>query len=1155
MALISLRSLKGRMFRNSTRISERTPVRLGAEFLEDRSVPATITVTSLADNVTDDTVVTLREAIQSINDQADLNDEVGANRVGAYGTNDTIVFQAGLTGTITLALGQYLLEDPVQINGPGASVITIDAGNLTRHFDINSGMGSGFDYGLSGLTLINGNSALDNGGSIRNTGQDVTLTNMQFTSNKSLATGAGNGGGAVASTNSGNLIVSNSNFTGNTALGASGNGGAILIGAGGSLSITGGTFSGNQAARAGGAIENDGSVTATTVNILRTVFDMNSAGVNGGAFHTSGDSDATFSGVTITNNTAAAEGGGLWNSKTGIMTITDAGGNVLISGNTANGDAAVVLPSDFTNLQGGGGIFNDGTADGTGAGADGTGGTLMILDESATNTVTISGNTATGANRGSGGGLLSIGGNVTINGVTFSGNEAIRAGGAIEIASGGTVTISKSTFSNNDVSADVGVLTTANPGNGGAIHVTNQATISIADSSFTSNVASKEGGAIWNSDKASMTIARTTIFGNTALTGGGVFQDAGTTGGGVLTITASTIAANNATGTTAPVTGGGGILSEDGTVSISNSTISGNTAQTFGGGIGVLGGTVDIRNSTIAKNAAIVEGGGIDQDTGTGTVTVVSTIIALNMAPTGPDFDGTVTSTGNNLFGNTSGTTIVGGTNDLTNVNPLLGPLANNGGPTLTHALLTGSPAINTGSNPAPLLTTDQRGGAFARTFGAGTDIGAFEAQPINSTTTLTASPTSAGQNQPVTLTATVTVPGGVATPTGTVTFVNTTTGETLGTANLVNGVATLTVTTLPSGTNAIQATYNGDLNANASMSNTVNVTVAAFFANGSSFGTGGGAGTAILRATDGTVLLNVQPFGPGFTGGVRVATGDFNGDGTPDLVVGNGPGIASQVFVLDGKTGAQLFAINPFEATFLGGVFVAAGDINADGVPELIITPDQGGGPRVRVFDGATFTQIADFFGITDPAFRGGARAGVADINGDGFGDLIVSAGFLGGPRVAVWNGTSFVVGMEPVKLINDIFVFEDTLRNGAFVTGADVNGDGFAELIAGAGPGGGPRVVAYDGMALLTGQQILVSSFFAGDPNNRNGVPVSVADFDGNGLPDILTGTGEPIPGTPGTLSPATVYTATSLADASPTPLAMFEPFPGFTGGVFVG
>src|SRR5207247_5591894 len=101
------------------------------------------------------------------------------------------------------------------------------------------------------------------------------------------------------------------------------------------------------------------------------------------------------------------------------------------------------------------------------------------------------------------------------------------------------------------------------------------------------------------------------------------------------------------------------------------------------------------------------------------------------------------------------------------------------------------------------------------------------------------------------------------------------------------------------------------------------------------------------------------------------------------------------------------LFSSPVFEG-FTGGVFVAAGDLTGDGIPDLVVTPDEGGGPRVLVFRGGDFATMASVFGIDDPAFRGGARAAVGDLNGDGRADLIVAAGFGGGPRVAAYDGRS---------------------------------------------------------------------------------------------------------------------------------------------------
>ncbi len=286
-----------------------------------------------------------------------------------------------------------------------------------------------------------------------------------------------------------------------------------------------------------------------------------------------------------------------------------------------------------------------------------------------------------------------------------------------------------------------------------------------------------------------------------------------------------------------------------------------------------------------------------------------------------------------------------------------------------------------------------------------------------------------------------------------------------------------------------------------------------------------------------------------GYTGGARVSTADFDGDGVPDIVVGTGPGVPTQVIVTNGVTLKEMFRIQPFEASFTGGVYVTAGDVTGDGIPELIITPDEGGGPRVRVFNGNGFGIIADFFGIDDVNFRGGARAAVGDINGDKVGDLIVAAGFGGGPRVAGYDGRSLGTG-SPVKLFADFFAFEQGLRNGIFVAAGDVDGDGKAELIAGGGPGGGPRVTIFSGNALLSNAQLPIGDFFAGDPNSRGGVRVAVKDLDGDKRADIITGSGTAAG------SKVTAYFGKNINGIGQIPEAFsFDAFPGFAGGVFVG
>jgi hypothetical protein len=312
-------------------------------------------------------------------------------------------------------------------------------------------------------------------------------------------------------------------------------------------------------------------------------------------------------------------------------------------------------------------------------------------------------------------------------------------------------------------------------------------------------------------------------------------------------------------------------------------------------------------------------------------------------------------------------------------------------------------------------------------------------------------------------------------------------------------------------------------------------------------FAAGVGNSLRFMNA-DGTLRFSTTPF-PNTTVTVRTATADFNGDGTLDVVAGTGPGAATRVRVLDGVTQQELFAVSPFEPNFTGGVYVAAGDVTGDGIPDLTITPDQGGGPRVDVFDGGGFARVASFFGIDDRNFRGGARASIGDINGDGTGDLVVVAGFKGGPRVAAFSGKSVSAG-APARLFGDFFAFEQTLRNGIFVTAGDVNGDGFADLIAGGGPGGGPRVLAFDGKALLSNQYVTVANFFAGDANTRGGVRLSVKDLDGDDRMDILAGDGS------GAGSSVVAYAGAALTPAGAPPTFFDRELePGFTGGVFVG
>lgn len=313
-----------------------------------------------------------------------------------------------------------------------------------------------------------------------------------------------------------------------------------------------------------------------------------------------------------------------------------------------------------------------------------------------------------------------------------------------------------------------------------------------------------------------------------------------------------------------------------------------------------------------------------------------------------------------------------------------------------------------------------------------------------------------------------------------------------------------------------------------------------------------GTLGGASVYDPNGSLITTARPFNPGSTA-VRVGMGDVNADRVPDLVVASGPGQSNIAAVVDGRTGNTLASFRPFEESFTGGVFVALGDVNGDGTPDVVLTPDESGGPVVAVYDGAALgsgrvAEVARFLGINDPDFRGGARVGLGDVDGDGSDDLVVSAGTGGGPRVAVYDGKT-VPGGRPVKLTPDFFAFEQGLRNGSYVAVADVDGDGKGEVVTGAGPGGAPRVRAFSGRELVAGRQIGVADFFTGSLTNRGGVRIATADLDTDGRADLIAGDGA------GGGGRVTAFRSRDLTSGTPAPRLSLIPLSVGSDGVFVG
>ena len=372
------------------------------------------------------------------------------------------------------------------------------------------------------------------------------------------------------------------------------------------------------------------------------------------------------------------------------------GTTVTISGLTISGGSS--------DERGGGGILNDHA--------------ILVLDNCTVQNSFSARFSAGGGiyNDGSGGST-----SLTILNSSVSTNGAYSAGGGIynDANNGGsaTLTITNSILSSNF--ARFSEFPFSSGGDGGGIFNAG-GTVTITDSSVSQNGAGTSdpipggnGGGIVSSGM--LTITNSTIENNgCAVTGGGILSD------GILTITNSTISGNGADGQHdgVPWGHGGGIV---GSVTFNNSTLSGNYANLSTGGVE---GSGTITNSTISGN----NNGGLSVN---GALEIGNTV--LKAGASGPNISnngGTVTSQGYNVCSDNGGG-FLNGPGDQTNIDPMLGPLRNNGGPTLTHALLPGSPAVDAGNpNFTPPPNYDQRGPGFERVFNGRLDIGSFEVQP-----------------------------------------------------------------------------------------------------------------------------------------------------------------------------------------------------------------------------------------------------------------------------------------------------------------------------------------------------------------------------------------------------------------------------------------
>ena len=631
------------------------------------------------------------------------------------------------------------IQEQLDAVGPGGEVV-LPAGTF-----FEAGIVIGDDQTLRGDGAVTISGSNDSGVPVIQAGTGTfTLENLTIAGGS-----ATNGAGLLMAGNNALGILNGVTFDSNT---ATGDGGAVYVGEGDVLQVDGTTFSTNSAVYQGGAISNEGG----TVVVTSSSFGGNSA-ASGAAIANDGTltieapdptcvtptGPATFGALTTFADGAALDfGGAIW-SGSGVVEIhqtrfsnnsagTNAGGAIA----HYSGDAITIGCAVFDDNSAvtGGAVYGQGTGD-------------VIVDTSlfATNAATLGSGGAIAANAGatalaisdsrfdtntagSQGGAITSALELTDTANVFVGNVA-DYGGAIFSGESATALVSAdSTFTGNSAATTGGAISTETPladlsmatfdsnvaSSAGAVY--NSGTMTILDSAFTNNSApGGTGGAIHN--LGDLALRSTTIDGNGARFGGGVSVF------GTADISGSTFSNNSTAGDSGDLSGAG--LLAAGPTTVSNSTFSGNEATTGnGGGFAIQdSAAVDLNQVTIVDNHADSGSGGAVYNS-SGSMTLANSLLAFNSAGAQADCSNNI-SLGYNFFrllgGCTPTSTDIAG--DVGSpLDPLLGPLQDNGGPTATHALLAGSPAIDAadpGSVVAELDAVFSNGDVAAQSSGS----------------------------------------------------------------------------------------------------------------------------------------------------------------------------------------------------------------------------------------------------------------------------------------------------------------------------------------------------------------------------------------------------------------------------------------------------
>jgi hypothetical protein len=633
----------------------------------------------------------------------------------------------------------------LRIEGDGAGRTIINGGwatygavsGIDRVLHIDPGESGKMVVEVIGVAIQYGYAGTYGGGIYIGGNGTVSVTNSAIMSNTVTLVGTSGGGGGVFNQQA-TLSLRNTDVMSNTArgvtVGSGVGGGGILLGNTAVMNLTNGTVAWNQATGIpgmGSSIQGGGLANVHgAANVHGSTFRGNraSGGING----------------------SLGSGGGIYNARDGRLTL----------------DEESVVADNWADMYGGGIANVD---------------AIAAIDRT-----TLSGNTVTGGEDGAaarGGAIYNDVGSVEVSRSTLQDNEAVTLEGPDRLGQGGGIandagtvglvdTVLQTSYADGScggilnegggrLTIEGGLLSLNEAGGSGGGICNYQSTVTLTDHTLTLNMAQASGGGL-SGVEDEMWLSRCMISGNKAYggDGGGIYDALGTVQvkdstlyanraqqsggglhvhGGTVYLTRSTLFDNLAEewpGGPLTINNGGGISLRIATAHVVNSTLSGNQAEESGGGAYSEDSVLSLSHTTVAGNIADTDrdghgdGGGVF-GAATGTLAIVNTILGGNADGGGeaPECGGlTLSGSGDNIIQDRTGCSIAGGTTWA--LDPRLDPLGLNGGPTETHALLAGSPALDAVTNGCQTylgetLATDQRG--VARPKGTACDIGSYE--------------------------------------------------------------------------------------------------------------------------------------------------------------------------------------------------------------------------------------------------------------------------------------------------------------------------------------------------------------------------------------------------------------------------------------------